>query len=235
MHRALKADRYVAGSRFLPRSWREMGWLPGSAPVEVVPYGIPHALPGGSRREETPRLPLRFGFVGALMRHKGAHVAVEAFGGVPPEAARLRLWGDPDADPAYVERTLRQARGADVRVEGRFSEGEKSRVFSEMDVLLVPSIGLESYGIVVDEAMAHGVPVVASREGALPERFDESCGAFVPPGDPGALRAEIERLVTRPETICQWRRALPAVRTLEDAAERIEEIYGEVLASRGTR
>jgi GT2 family glycosyltransferase/glycosyltransferase involved in cell wall biosynthesis len=225
MRRALAADRYVAGSRFLVRSWGETGWLPGGAPVEVVPYGIPYALPERPHSERALRTPLRFGFVGALMPHKGAHVAVEAFCGVPPDAARLRIWGDPDADPAYVERMLERTCGADVRIEGRFREEEKSRVFSDMDVLLVPSVGLESYGIVVDEAMAHGVPVVASRRGALPERFEESCGAFVPAGDPGALRAVIESLVARPEAIVAWRRALPPVRTLEDAAERIEEIY----------
>jgi glycosyltransferase involved in cell wall biosynthesis len=161
-------------------------------------------------------------------------VAVEAFGGVPPEAARLRIWGDPEADPAYVERMLGRTRGADVRIEGRFRDGETGRVFSDMDVLLVPSVGLESYGIVVDEAMAHGVPVVASRRGALPERFDESCGAFFPAGDPDALRAVIERLVARPEAIDEWRRALPPVRTLEDAAERIEEIYAGLFVPRGS-
>jgi GT2 family glycosyltransferase/glycosyltransferase involved in cell wall biosynthesis len=235
MRRALVADRYIAGSRFLVRSWGEAGWLPGAAPVEVVPYGIPYASPEWPRSERALQLPLRFGFVGALMPHKGAHVAVEAFCGVPPGAARLRIWGDPAADPAYVERMLGRTRGADVRMEGRFPEGEKRRVFSDMDVLLVPSIGLESYGIVVDEAMAHGVPVVASRRGALPERFEESCGAFFPAGDSNALRAVIERLVARPELIDEWRRALPPVRTLEDAAERIEEIYAGLFVARGSR
>ena len=104
-----------------------------------------------------------------------------------------------------------------------------------MDVLLVPSIGLESYGIVVDEAMAHGVPVVASRRGALPERFEESCGAFFPAGDAGALRSVIDRLVARPEAIVEWRRALPPARTLEDAAERIEEIYAGLFVAGESR
>lgn len=235
MRRALVADRYVAGSRFLVRSWQEAGWLAGAASVEVVPYGIPYALPEEPRSERAPQRPLRFGFVGALMPHKGAHVAVEAFGGVLPGEAQLRIWGDPHADPAYVERMLGRTCGADVRIEGRFREDERSRVFSEMDVLLVPSIGLESYGIVVDEAMAHGVPVVASRRGALPERFEETCGAFFPAGDSGALRTVIKRLVARPEAIVEWRRALPRVRTLEDAAERIEEIYAGLFVERGTR
>lgn len=235
MRRALAAERYVAGSRFLVRSWEEAGWPLGNAPVEVVPYGIPYARPQFEPRSGAPRLPLRFGFIGALMAHKGAHVVVEAFRGMRPGAARLRLWGDEGADPAYVERLRGAAGGADVTFEGRFGEGETARVFAGMDVLLVPSVGLESYGLVVDEAMAHGVPVVASRLGALPERFDEGCGAFFPAGDAGALRAVLERLAARPETIVEWRRALPRVRTLEDAARRIEEIYAEVLGAAAPR
>ena len=232
MRRALSADRYVTGSRFLARSYAEAGWLPGNAAVEVVPYGLPGRRPEPARREGTPERPLRFGFVGALMAHKGAHVAAEAFRGLPPEVARLHLWGDATADPAYAERVRTAAGEADVRLEGRFGEGDAERVFSGMDVLLVPSLGLESYGLVVDEAMAHGVPVVASRLGALPERYDEGCGAFFPAGDVRALREVLERLVARPETILEWRRALPRVRTLEDAANRIEEIYAEVLGAR---
>lgn len=234
MRRALRAERYVTGSRFLAQSWAEAGWLPGDAAVEVVPYGLPYARPEtpwreeGAGRSNAQMRPLTFGFVGALMPHKGPLVAAEAFRGVPREAARLSLWGDATADPAYVERVRAAAGDADVSFEGRFAEGEAVRVFAEMDVLLVPSVGLESYGIVVDEAMAHGVPVVASRLGALPERFDETCGAFFPAGDARALSGIVARLAARPETVVEWRRALPAVRTLEDAAERIEEIYADV-------
>ncbi|MFN7990196.1 MAG: glycosyltransferase [Thermoanaerobaculia bacterium] len=231
MRRALAAERFVAGSRFLARSWQEAGWLPGTAAVEVVPYGVP-ALPVPVARPPAGR-PLRFGFVGALMPHKGAHVAAGAFRGLPPDRARLRIWGDPTAAPGYARQLASEAGDADVRVEGPFPEGEKAAVFAGMDVLLVPSVGLESYGLVVDEAMAHGVPVVASRLGALPERYDESCGGFVPAGDPEALRSEVLRLAARPEQVDAWRRALPRVRTLADTARRIEEIYHEVLAAGG--
>lgn len=232
MRRALAAERYVAGSQFLARSWAEAGWLPGDARLEVVPYGLPGPRPAMGHDGAAPRLPLRFGFIGALMAHKGAHVAATAFRGVDAEAARLRLWGDPEADPAYAQGLLGAAGGADVTLAGRFRDDELGRVFGDMDVLLVPSVGLESYGLVVDEAMAHGVPVVASRLGALPERFDERCGAFFPPGDAAALRGVVDRLVARPDLVAEWRRALPSVRTLEQTAERIEEIYEECVRER---
>jgi glycosyltransferase involved in cell wall biosynthesis len=169
------------------------------------------------------------------MPHKGAHVAVEAFRSVPRTAATLRLWGNSSPDPGYVEALRAAAREAEVQIEGAFAEEEKERVFSGFDVLVVPSIGLESYGIVVDEAMAHGVPVVASRVGALVERFDEGCGAFFEGGDAEGLREIVRRLVARPETVAQWRRAMPPVKTMGDASRKIEEIYAGLLAGGARR
>ena len=233
MRRALRAERYVAGSRFLVDSWTAAGWLPASAGVDVVPYGVAPPVPRPPEREGVPGRPLRFGFVGALMPHKGAHVAVEAFRGVPPDVACLRIHGSATSDPEYARGLAARVAGAAVTVEGAFPDEEKARVFSDLDVLVVPSIGLESYGIVVDEAMSCGVPVVASRSGALTERYDETCGAFVPPGDAAALRDVVLRLASRRETVAHWRRALPRVRSMEEAALRIEEIYA-ALVPRGS-
>ena len=63
----------------------------------------------------------------------------------------------------------------------------------------------------------------------------EAGGAFSPAGDWGARRAVIETRGARPGAIDEWRRALPPVRTLEDAAERIEEIYAGLFVARGSR
>ncbi len=89
-----------------------------------------------------------------------------------------------------------------VRLAGRFDEERRSEIFAGLDVLIVPSLGLESFGLVAREALAEGVPVLAARRGALAELFEgeaEPCGALFDPEDPEELRAWIERLVQRPE------------------------------------
>jgi glycosyltransferase involved in cell wall biosynthesis len=149
---------------------------------------------------------------------------------VDPEAATLDVWGDTSALPSYVAELHAEASAA-VRFRGVFPESEKREVFGDMDVLLAPSLGLESFGLAAREAMACGVPVVASRRGALADAFQAGAqGALVEAGDVEGLRAWIERLAANPATITEWSRRLPAVKGMDENAVEIEEVYRRVLA-----
>jgi glycosyltransferase involved in cell wall biosynthesis len=100
-----------------------------------------------------------------------------------------------------------------------------------MDVLIAPSLGLESFGLAVREAQARGVPVVASRRGALAEAVVAGLdGELFEPGDVAGLAALVGRLAQRPETIDAWRRALPAVKRMDEHAAEIDDVYVSVLA-----
>jgi glycosyltransferase involved in cell wall biosynthesis len=232
MKRALReADAIVAGSRFIETSHRALGYLGPRVRVSVLPYGIDLAK-GSPVPRTAPATPLRFGLVGSIMPHKGIHVAVEAFRGVGPERATLDVWGDDSVLPTYTVE-LQHLASAAVRFNGTFAEERKADIFAGLDVLVVPSLGLESFGLVVREAFARGVPVLASRGSALLEAFeDERGGAFFEPGDAGALRRWIDRLCARPEIIATWRAGIPRVKDIEAHAAEVEAIYHEVLARR---
>ncbi len=216
---ALRAcDAYVAGSEAIRRDYA--GMIDPAKPFHVLPYGV-DIEPAEANRPPAA-LPVRFGYVGSIAPHKGVHTAVEAMRGVPN--ASLHLWGDAAALPDYVRRLQEPA----VIFEGRFAEEEKPRVFGAMDVLIVPSIGLESFGLAAREAMACGVPVIATRGGALSEM---PAAAFFEAGDAAALRVILQGIVQRPSIIDEWRAALiPPKRTEEHAAE-IRRVY-EALLSR---
>jgi glycosyltransferase involved in cell wall biosynthesis/GT2 family glycosyltransferase len=231
-----EADRFVAGSRFIAGSLRDLGTIPVGAIVDVVPYGVERGAAFGVRRSSTGSGPVVFGVVGALMPHKGVHVAVEAFSGMDPARARLEVWGDAGADLDYVRRLERSALSGPVQLRGRFDEADRGRVFAGLDVLLVPSIGLESFGLVAREAIACGVPVLASRRGAFAEFLEEGAGGvLVEPGDVAAWRAWILRLCAEPGLLDAWRRALPPVKDADRHAEEIEKIYAELLGRRERR
>ena len=192
--RALRgAAAYVMGSRFIHDSYLRLGLLLPGDPVHVLPYGIELVPP--ARRDAGPprpaKAPLRCGVIGSILPHKGIHVAVAAFHGIDPGSARLTVWGDPAIDPAYARELMTlgarpggqagsAATCAPVTLAGPFEEARKAAVFAELDVLIVPSLGLESFGLVAREALHHGVPVLASRRGALPELFPDGAAAAGP-------------------------------------------------------
>jgi len=209
------ADAFIAGSKAVRDDYA--GIVPPSTPFHVIPYGV--AISHSSERRAPVRKPVRFGYVGSISPHKGVHLAVEAMRGVDPADATLHIWGDASAYPDYTARLQHP-------VEGRFDEGEKERVFASIDVLLVPSIGLESFGLAPREAMARGIPVIASEGGALSEM---PCGEFFPAGEVAALRTIIQRVVADPSLVDRWEAELPRPKSADEHAEEIEQVYRSVL------
>lgn len=227
------AEACVAGSAALIDSFRDRDWLPRGVPVHLVPYGVESPSVREARPEGPPRLPLRLGFIGSLLPHKGLHIATAAIAGLSAAEVRLEVWGDSGSDPAYVREALAAAGSASVELRGRFAEAERRAIFAGLDLLLVPSLGLESYSLAAREALASGLPVLASDRGALAELFagGESCGALFDPDRPQSLRALLERLIADPAQVAAWRRHAPRVPTLSEHAQELEPIYDQALAS----
>jgi glycosyltransferase involved in cell wall biosynthesis len=233
MKRALRhADAYIMGSRFILESYLAHGYLRREDPVHVIPYGV--EVPATGAPPRPPRragAPLRFGVIGSVMPHKGMHLCAAAFTRIDPSLATLTLWGDPSIDPAYT-RELRALCGPGTELRARFSDDEKPAIFAALDVLIVPSLGLESFGLVAREAMFHGVPVLASDRGALAEL---PAGAWFDPDDPGALGGWIGRLIREPGLVDRWVERLPAVKSADLHAGEIERVYDGLLGRRGAR
>lgn len=227
------ADAWLLGSHAIHDSFRALGLLRAEDAVHVLPYGIE----GGTRAArpaQPPGAPLRCGVIGSLMPHKGVHLAAAAFAALDPVRARLTVWGDPAADPAYA-REVEAAGAGRVELRGRFDEADKPAVFAGLDVLIVPSLGLESFGLVAREALHHGVPVLASRRGALAELFagqPEPAGALFDPERPEELRGWLERLLAEPGLLAAWRASIPNVKGMDEHAEEVEAVYEEMLRRR---
>ncbi|HEY2325365.1 MAG TPA: glycosyltransferase, partial [Thermoanaerobaculia bacterium] len=214
-HALAAAEVFVAGSKAIRDDYAAI--VPRSTPFHVIPYGV--AIPQSAGQRAAVKKPVRFGYVGSISPHKGVHLAVEAMRGIDPSDATLHIWGDASAFPDYTTRL-------EHPVEGRFREEEKEKVFAAIDVLLFPSIGLESFGLAPREAMACGVPVIASEGGALSEM---PCGEFFPAGDVAALRAIIQRIIADPAIVDRWAAELPRPKSADEHAEEIEQVYRSVL------
>ena len=229
------SEAFLMGSRFIEQSYRELGLLRPSDRVFVRSYGVPLAgSPCPQRSEPGSRRPLRFGYVGSILPHKGLHLAVEAFRDIPAQDAGLEVWGDTGASPSYTAALKRRFGSAAVVLQGTFKEEDKARILSGLDALLVPSVGLESFGLVAREAMAVGTPVIAARGSALAELFESQIGGAVfETCDPSSLRRLLHALIETPDTLTRWARKLPPVKSSDVHAEEIEQVYEALRASRG--
>ncbi len=225
------AGAYIAGSEAIREDFTRAGAISPSKPFYVIPYGVD--IPPPSQPRRTPARPIRFGYVGSIAPHKGVHTAVDAMQALDPSAASLHLWGDPTAFPDYAADLVRRSSRSAVAFEGGFLESQKPAIFSSMDVLLVPSIGLESFGLAAREAMTYGVPVIATAGGALSEMFaPEEGGEFFPAGDVNALHSLLLRIIETPGIIDTWSAHLPVPKRNDVHASEIARVYDGVLKGR---
>jgi glycosyltransferase involved in cell wall biosynthesis len=143
----------------------------------------------------------------------------------------LDLFGNLDLDPAYSARLRELARGdARIRFRGPFAQPEAGRIWEAVDVLVVPSLWWENSPLAILEALAAGVPVVASRTGGVPEILPEAAGILVEPGDARALRAALEAVLNG-HALAGPLEALPLKTTLEGARE-LAALYAERASAR---
>jgi glycosyltransferase involved in cell wall biosynthesis/GT2 family glycosyltransferase len=235
LRRALRRPAaYIMGSDAILGWYRDHGLLVDSAPAHVLEYGVDvqRLLVRGMPAEAfTGSRPLCLGVIGAVMPHKGAHVAVDAIAGLPEGRVRLEIWGRTDAAPEYVTAVRDRARELCTTWHGAFEESKKQEVLAGLDLLLVPSTAMESFGLVAREAMACGVPVLASELGALAGlRLGElGCGAFFPPEDSKTLRALIEAILADPGLLARWRSNLPMPTSVAEHARAVDRVYRQIV------
>jgi glycosyltransferase involved in cell wall biosynthesis len=142
--------------------------------------------------------------------------------------------GWPGGERAAAERPAGSPDGERVRFVGTRTGAELEATYAAADLLVLPSRA-EPYGMVVTEALAHGIPVLATAVDGVPEALgtapDGSVpGVLVPPGDAGALAAAIRRWLTD----AAWRARLRAsararrhnLRGWDETIRRVSEVLG---------
>lgn len=209
------------------------GWI---VTTDQILRSIDHLRPGATKivpnwvdtrrfeyQEQPFRKPVVLGLLGQVSPHKGHDDALEALRRL---GSGYRLLVAGSGEVAYVD-SLRAAAG-DLRVE--FAGFVRPEEFlPRIDILLVPSWE-EPFGIVVVEAMAAGVNVIATDAGGPPEILDwGKAGVLVPPRDPEALARAVERLAADEGLYGELRRRAHERVTgrydISLAVPRIEEFY----------
>ena len=186
-------------SHFVWKTWETGRELPGSRRTPTI-----SELPTGS----TPSAERRgFTFLSRWIANKGLEVLVQAYAeaGLSPEEWPLHLVGDGPLRPA-IEAMIAERKIAGVRVHGFVSEEEKGRILRATKWLVVPPHTNEDMGLTPLEARSVGVPVIATRDGGLPEAAGPAALLCEPASAPDLKRCLLEA-VAMPETEYETRAA----------------------------
>ena len=179
---------YIAPSLFVHAKLRS--WGISEQRIVVKPHFVA-ADPGFSHAERDVAV-----YVGRLSQEKGLQTIIHLW---QPDWVPLVIVGDGPLR-AQLEQQLREAPKSNVRLAGRKTPDEVAAVLRRACFLVLPSITYETFGRVLIEAYAHGVPVLASRLGATTEIVEDGrTGLLFDAHDPRDLRAKLAQLAVRPE------------------------------------
>lgn len=165
---------------------------PKDRPATRPPTGAhgnhPHAVPS----------PVRLLTIATVTPRKGHRLLVEALAPLEDLDWRLDCIGSLTRDPqttASVRAAIDAHRlGARITLCGELPTRAVTAALRDADVFVLPSF-LEGYGMVFAEALAHGLPIVATTAGAIPDTVPGDTGLLVPPGDVRALSEALRRVV----------------------------------------
>ena len=204
--RRWRLDEKIARARFVAciSQYARAQAMLLAGPEHWSKLAIVHCGVTPERYRRDPRAPgdpgKRLLFVGRLAAVKGVPVLLEALRGLVARHPELHLTliGD-GPDRAGLERAAGQAGLAGhVSFTGYLSQAAVAELLKQADLFVLPSFA-EGVPVVLMEAMAAGLPVVATAVGGVGELVaDGTSGLIVPPGDAGALAAAIDRLLADP-------------------------------------
>lgn len=172
-------------------------------PVQQVTVVLPGTdrfagLPIRELSSEHRTCPVQLLSVGSVIPRKAFHILVQALEPLKSLSWTLTIAGDVTRDaPAYehLQEVIRRCSLADrVHVLGAVSSSELQNLYAKSDVFVLASL-YEGYGMVFAEAMANGLPIVATTGGAIADTVPKGAGVLVEPGQVAALSDAIRSLI----------------------------------------
>jgi len=189
-HFVSHSDLCLAYGTRAARELERLGVAPSA--IRCVPNAVPRGDPDTPRRR--PNRPVRFLFVGQLIERKGVAELLDAFSQLPE--GELHIAGEGPLQP-LVNRAVQAGR---VTYAGQVGRYALQRLYADSDVLVLPS-RYEVWGLVINEALEHGLPVIAT----------EAVGAV-----DDLVRSDVNGYVTRTADVDELRRAMVRIAGWDD-------------------
>lgn len=190
---ARRLGRFVAVSNAVGKSIVDLGVRPEKVTVihnGIVPFQIAKRSPDSSK--------VRIGIIGQVGEWKGHEDLIEAFADIAEKypQSELHIFGEASSPYADSLRALIARLNLSGRVVWHGFESDRSKIYSKIDVCVVPSRFAEPFGLVAIEAAMAGLPCVATRRGGLPEIIkDQVTGFIVEERNPKQLSEALIKLI----------------------------------------
>ncbi|MCA8967669.1 MAG: glycosyltransferase, partial [Planctomycetes bacterium] len=186
----------------------------------------------GARRAAVARLdrPLRVGFIGSVMAHKGVHVLAQALQQLPAGAVEAVALGDVATD--YLPALRQLDPEGRLHLFGRYDQQRLPELLGALDVVVVPSVWDDCAPFVVAEALAARCPVIGSRAGGIPDFVQHGRnGLLFELGDAGGLARCLAAFGEDPELLGRLQRGIDAPRGLSAFVDDVTAVYAELLVT----
>ena len=200
------ADIIIANSSLTRRSHIAAGADP--AKVFAVPLAAPPVVEELSVRTESAAGPLRVIWAGSFSLGKGAHYLLEGWKRLSPgRQARLDIYGR-----VALPKRLLETIGESMVFHGSVTKPELFRAYSAADVLIFPTLS-DGFGMVVGEALAHGLPVITTDRAGAADLLSPLSGFVIPAANPQALADSLQWCLDNRQQLAEMRfHALAAAR-----------------------
>lgn len=183
-----RVSAFVGVSEFVRRTHLDCGFFTRTGVTTAI-YNPRPALHAAAAQGPANGGPLRLGFLGRIEAAKGVELLLAT---LRPLKADFRLHIGGVGNDELVGRLKRQYSDGRFVWHGRV---DPSEFYGQIDVLVVPSLWNEPFGLVIGEANSHGIPVVAARRGGIPEIVqDGTTGFLFNPDQPSELADIVVRL-----------------------------------------
>ncbi len=220
-----KADLLIAPSQFVADKFKSFGY---SSLIKAIPLGINNI----SKADPRKRKKVVLGFIGTISKLKNVDLLINSFVASQGNIT-LKIFGNGEET---VINDLKKKILTDKRISyhGSYKPDDLQRILSEIDILVVPSL-IESYSIVVREALSAGIPVVASNVGGIPEIVENNVnGLLFNSNNKVELSNIIKKIENNPSLIDKLKKGIKPVKSIKQESEELISEYKNLTENRQT-
>jgi glycosyltransferase involved in cell wall biosynthesis len=195
-----------------------------------LPFGLNLTYLHATQRPE-PSRSLRLGYIGTLSEHKGLHILIGAMETLTGKPVELKIYGKINELSGYYKRVRSMAQD-DPRIEfcGTFPNPEIGEKFSELDVLVVPSIWHENSPLVIYSAQYAKCPVIGSNMAGISEIIEHGKnGLLFEAGNVDELAASIEILINDRKYLQELSSNSKSPLSIQEYSAKLVTIYNDLV------